>query len=80
MSNQPWICPSCNRGVAPGEKTCDHGGELAAPPNVIIRCNPLPAEPIGPNTSPPYPDVTTSLVIPGPDGFGKEGEDWNYTH
>ena len=20
-----WICPSCKRGVAPTEKTCDHG-------------------------------------------------------
>lgn len=26
-----WKCPVCNRGVAPGEKACDHGGSLAAP-------------------------------------------------
>ncbi len=21
-----WTCPTCKRGVAPGEKYCDHGG------------------------------------------------------
>ena len=25
-----WTCPSCGRGVAPTEKTCDHGGALKA--------------------------------------------------
>lgn len=28
---QPWTCPACGRGVAPGEKTCDHGGLSASP-------------------------------------------------
>jgi hypothetical protein len=22
--SKPWICPVCNRGVAPDQKTCDH--------------------------------------------------------
>lgn len=27
-----WKCPVCGRGVAPSEKTCDHGGGIAAIP------------------------------------------------
>jgi hypothetical protein len=27
---QPWICPKCGRGVAPDQKSCDHGGTAAA--------------------------------------------------
>jgi len=23
-----WTCPACGRGVAPSEKTCDHGGQV----------------------------------------------------
>ena len=23
--NTGWVCPVCNRGVAPTEKTCSHG-------------------------------------------------------
>lgn len=29
--NEGWICPSCKRGVAPTEKTCDHGGQILQP-------------------------------------------------
>ena len=25
---QAWVCPVCNRGVAPTEKTCDHAGTV----------------------------------------------------
>jgi hypothetical protein len=28
--NTGWLCPSCGRGVAPSEKTCDHGGQVQA--------------------------------------------------
>jgi uncharacterized Zn-binding protein involved in type VI secretion len=35
--NTGWICPSCKRGVAPGEKTCDHGGVVSAIPHVVIQ-------------------------------------------
>lgn len=24
-----WLCPKCGRGVAPGEKTCEHGNARA---------------------------------------------------
>lgn len=27
--NHGWVCSVCGRGVAPGEKTCDHGGTPA---------------------------------------------------
>lgn len=30
--NDGWTCPVCRRGVAPSEKTCDHGGAAAVDP------------------------------------------------
>ena len=24
MTDKPWTCPVCGRGVAPGVETCDH--------------------------------------------------------
>jgi len=29
--NQGWTCPACGRGVAPTEKTCDHGWAAMVP-------------------------------------------------
>ncbi len=91
MSNQPWICPSCNRGVAPGVETCDHGGQLAYDPIWPIPIGPQPVEPIGPNTgSPTYPDTTTITWAPntwsGPITSGQitadsdQMDNWHYTH
>lgn len=44
-----WICPSCGRGVAPDQKTCDHGGLGAMPVTLPV----LPVLPI-PNTAEPF--------------------------
>ena len=35
----PWTCPGCGRGVAPGQKTCDHGGKAGLP---YVPAYPLP--------------------------------------
>jgi len=33
-----WTCPSCGRGVAPTEKTCDHGAPAdVMPPSPYAR-------------------------------------------
>jgi hypothetical protein len=46
--NEGWKCPVCGRGVAPSEKSCDHGGNLALPqipywwPGTIYPITPSP--------------------------------------
>lgn len=32
MGAEGWLCPSCGRGVAPDQKTCDHGMMAALVP------------------------------------------------
>lgn len=41
MSNKGWECPVCGKGVAPGEKTCDHGEQAASPPIIIPEPYPV---------------------------------------
>jgi hypothetical protein len=48
MSDKPWVCPSCGRGVAPGEKTCDHGSAVV---------DPYSTTPWIPTTNPPWPEA-----------------------
>jgi hypothetical protein len=33
--SEGWTCPVCRRGVAPAEKTCDHGG-----PRPLVKPSP----------------------------------------
>jgi hypothetical protein len=46
-----WVCPVCNRGVAPDVKYCDHGGVSSLPR--------LPDYPAG--TGAPPPDFWSSV-------------------
>lgn len=63
MSDHPWVCPSCNRGVAPGVKFCDHGKvypesykDFHIPvPNTPL---PLPYTAVDPFRLPWYPIIT----------------------
>ncbi len=36
-----WICPKCDRGVAPTEKTCNHAGQQFVHPLIQIPPNPV---------------------------------------
>lgn len=47
---KPWICPVCNRGVAPDQKTCDHGGAA------LSQYFPMP--------QPPYTTVVIPWIGP----------------
>ena len=39
--NRGWQCPVCNRGIAPGQMTCDHGVEpTSTPPSRRIPSQP----------------------------------------
>ena len=53
MMTEGWICPKCQRGVAPAEKYCDHGGGLAGltPPFKVGSPTPLPPAQWPPNTT-----------------------------
>lgn len=59
--SEGWKCPVCGRGVAPSEKTCEHGeghGGLEAPfnPNTI---------PMGPSRiEPRMPSLTGDRYVP----------------
>lgn len=44
-----WRCPVCGRGVAPGEKVCDHGGLSVAPVYPLPAWPPVPAMPYVPD-------------------------------
>lgn len=52
-----WECPVCGKGVAPGEKTCDHGNQQVVYPPVYIP-EPYPVYP-SPSWPPHYPYVWT---------------------
>ncbi len=55
----PWICPACGRGVAPGQITCDHGGM-----NPLLPFRPVqPSIPI-PNPAPYSPTPVIPLGVP----------------
>lgn len=62
-----WKCPVCSRGVAPGEKCCDHGGAASyspqtQPPGEIWK----PVHPYTPSTADPLPHspIVTSIQWP----------------
>ena len=57
-----WKCPVCGRGVAPGEKSCDHGGGLTAP---IYVPTPTRTWPLETSDPPPLGTGYTSTTTNG---------------
>ncbi len=55
--NQGWICPVCNRGLAPGVTECNHGGMTTTPQYIHPPFfAPSPQYPFGPSrTADPLP-------------------------
>ena len=78
--NEGWKCPVCGRGVAPSEKTCDHGAA-----KVHLAPNGPPSWPNVPRTNdwwgPPY-EITSGGVAPatsiGPTSTGVLWNDSSY--
>lgn len=55
-----WRCPVCGRGVAPGEKSCDHGGGLGVVLPSVYSPRSIPDTTAIPNTVPRWPETTWS--------------------
>lgn len=43
MTREGWICPKCQRGVSPAEKTCPCEGGLASLNELVLRQS-MPAQ------------------------------------
>ena len=57
-----WTCPACGRGVAPSEKTCDHGGQILDLKGREFL-PPYPRRSHGTDSSPPGDDFRRRNVI-----------------
>ena len=59
----PWVCPVCNRGIAPGVMTCNHGGNAVQYPPVYL---PQPTWLPRPGTGDPYTPPYSLIIEPDP--------------
>lgn len=56
-----WKCPVCGRGVAPDVRTCEHGGQIAAPGSF-----PLHGIPVSPSFDCGCPSNTVCMSVACP--------------